>query len=532
MLNIAQQGAVNSNHNKILCLAGAGTGKTYTMLERIKRQIAEGVDPTSILVLTFTNAAAFNMNQRFESDSRPEFKTFHSFCYSLIVSDAFIRAKLGYIYVPSIATEIQIKNIYRAARTVCDIKLSDTKLHSENLSEIEKFQRDLFYKYVDKQFKAQNLITFDKLCYEVCNLFKYNAKCVDKYKLKYKYIYCDEFQDTDPKQWDFIQSFVGSDIFVVGDALQAIYSFRGATSSIIKSLSIDSDWEVHKLYENYRSTNEICTFANSNTSYADDTYKVNIESTSSGVNPVIDVYDNSTMCYKDKMSKLSEICKTFVTKVEGSSAILCRTNKEVDTIVDIVSHENVNIRTKSKVNVVNILKSVIDEQFLLEWLKSELNTDTLSQYIRDISIDTPEDEFRYFMSKFKNRFNVQQVTDYITDIQDYFNSHNNIDTVNYILDMFHIHYINSFNEISTLSLADIINHIVSQIERIKIDNNDSIYIGTIHSSKGLEYDNVLLIGVNDNQFKLNNEDNCNLYYVGITRAKKYLEVMLNDSESN
>ena len=530
MLNKAQEGAVKSKHNKILCLAGAGTGKTYTMLERIKRQISEGVDPTSILVLTFTNAAAFNMNQRFKADARPEFRTFHSFCYSLIVSDAFIRAKLGYMYIPSIADEIQIKNIYREARKVCDIKLSDTKLHSNSLTENEKFQKDLFYKYVDKQFKAQNLITFDKLCYGICNLFRYNAKCVDKYKFKYKYIYCDEFQDTDPKQWEFIQSFNNSSIFVVGDALQAIYSFRGATSSIIKSLSIDPDWEVHKLYENYRSTNQICAFANDNTSYADDTYKVNIQSTSSGTHPVVHLYDSSSMYYKDKLSKLSDICKTFANKVDGSSAILCRTNREVDTIVDILSHEKVNIRTKSKVDVVNILKSVVDKQFSLEWLKSELNLNVLSQYIRDLTIDNPDDEYSYFMNKFNNFYKVKQINRYIDDIHTHYNANGGSDTFEYILNLFNL-YLCVPKDGATMSLDDIINYIISHVPNHSY-NDESIYIGTIHSSKGLEYDNVLLVNVNDSQFKLNNEDNCNLYYVGITRAKKYLEVMLNNDESN
>ena len=98
-LNSQQLSVVKCSHNRVLCLAGAGTGKTFTMLEKIKHEIAGGMNPSSILVLTFTNAAASEMKHRFLSNAEdksscPEFRTFHSFCYSLIVQDIRVRSKL------------------------------------------------------------------------------------------------------------------------------------------------------------------------------------------------------------------------------------------------------------------------------------------------------------------------------------------------------------------------------------------------------------------------------------------------------
>ena len=107
--NEEQLQAINADAKRLLCLAGAGAGKTATMIARIHRLVSEGVDPTSILVLTFTNAAAFEMKDRYhrqyKTKESPEFRTFHSFCYSILAKDRQILAKLNYTKVPNIATE-------------------------------------------------------------------------------------------------------------------------------------------------------------------------------------------------------------------------------------------------------------------------------------------------------------------------------------------------------------------------------------------------------------------------------------------
>ena len=113
-LNSGQLEAVNSTSRRILCLAGAGTGKTHTMIERISR-IASEENPESILALTFTNAAAFEMKARYIQRNPgkrvPEFRTFHGFCYSVICRNSSVRTKLRYSTVPSICTEAQVKQI-------------------------------------------------------------------------------------------------------------------------------------------------------------------------------------------------------------------------------------------------------------------------------------------------------------------------------------------------------------------------------------------------------------------------------------
>ena len=188
-LNNEQLQAVNSNSDRILCIAGAGSGKTTVMLERIARLVTDGVSPTSILALTFTNAAGAEMKSRYESkhpgEQTPEFRTFHSFCYAIVCKDPYIRAASGYESVPGIASEEQEKAIKEKAKTQCKITISKDKLmYRENLNKQEQYQVDLYDKAVKRLMRIENLITFDILNSEVAHLFADNNPATDYYKNK------------------------------------------------------------------------------------------------------------------------------------------------------------------------------------------------------------------------------------------------------------------------------------------------------------------------------------------------------------
>ena len=269
MLNKAQNEVVQSNADKLLVLAGAGTGKTTTMLARISRLIdEEKADVQSILVLTFTNAAACEMRDRYRrshpNQQTPTFCTFHSFCYSLIAGNRDVARRLGYFKgTPFIADETMLHKVKTMCRQKCGTKISDDKLNGKiSVTKSEQFQKDLYWKQYNKLLREQNIITFDIMCYEVCKLFVSDDSTISASKDRFKYVFVDEFQDTDPKQWEFVSSFSHSNLFVCGDAKQSIYAFRGADSSIIKSLAENPEWTTIKLSENYRSTAQICDYSN------------------------------------------------------------------------------------------------------------------------------------------------------------------------------------------------------------------------------------------------------------------------------
>jgi len=110
--NKEQLEAINCEDKNIVCIAGAGTGKTQTLIGRMIRLINEGVSPDNILCLTFTRAAATEMGERYRKLSgeikTPMFATFHAFCYHLLCVDSVLRNYLGYNKVPDIADEISI----------------------------------------------------------------------------------------------------------------------------------------------------------------------------------------------------------------------------------------------------------------------------------------------------------------------------------------------------------------------------------------------------------------------------------------
>ena len=143
MSNKQQDEVIKSSAHKIVCMAGAGTGKTYTLIHRLEYLIFEkNVDPESILVLTFTNAAAAEMKSRFhnniKSDTTPEFRTFHSFCYSVLCSSKDIQSELGYRSTPNIMSDPELEQIIAEAKMMSGINYTLGPILRRNSKEIEE----------------------------------------------------------------------------------------------------------------------------------------------------------------------------------------------------------------------------------------------------------------------------------------------------------------------------------------------------------------------------------------------------------
>lgn len=529
-LNTDQLRAVQSNSPKILCIAGAGTGKTYTMISRIARLVEDGVDPSSILALTFTNAAAFEMKDRFirmtNSSVVPEFRTFHSFCYSLLSTDASVRMGLGYKFTPKVAEPGEVKQI----QTYCMMQLGlKQTLNQLFRAATPKDKDDLaaFNKAVSSEFRKRGLITFDVLCYGVGNMFVQNKPYIEKYHDKYRYIFVDEFQDTDPRQWQFVSSFEHSNLFIVGDALQAIYGFRGADSSIIKSISTDPDWEVIKLSENYRSSLEICNYANNNSKHAEDAYRVEIHSTKPGPKVMTSICRDGYKHVVDS-TLLDTLNAIWGSVSEGTGAILCRTNAEVDTVCNYFAELGIDFsRDRANDEAIHTLRSAIDPKYALDWLLTYLTAEKYSEYVRMITIDgsadSPREELLAFIERYSKSKNVSDRWARISAVNEVLYANKSTETkwediLSVLLD-------NISSEMVCPVMAEyaspetIVTAMISLLEEEQAHN---LYIGTIHSSKGLEYDTVMLVNVGGYRFKVDSEENKNLLYVGITRAKTNL----------
>lgn len=286
-LNEMQKMAVLSNSKHILVTAGAGSGKTRVLTERILNLInCKYINPENILAITFTNKASGVMKERLSEKGldvrRLWISTFHSSCVRILRENA---SKLnGYnsnftIYDESdknkIITEIlkdngynddkfkknllfHISNFKNKFQTL-DKYLNDNAFDS-NIDEIVKC-----IKLYEDKMRENNAFDFDDLLQKTFMLLKTNSDVLSYYQNKFKHILVDEFQDTNEIQYDFIKLLAGTNnnVFVVGDEDQCIYSWRGANYKNISNFTKDFDnVEIIKLEQNYRSTKKIIEGAN------------------------------------------------------------------------------------------------------------------------------------------------------------------------------------------------------------------------------------------------------------------------------
>lgn len=519
-LDNEQKQAVIDSNDKVVCIAGAGTGKTTTLVHRIAYEVSElNKDPKSILCLTFTNAAANEFELRYQSlvnsEASPYFGTFHAFCYKLICNESIYR-QLGYPSAPSIIDESQEKLYTDKAVLLSHVSLGKNKLKlSYYPKPTENFEYRVFFKTLRALLIKDSKITFDILCNDICDLFVKNDPSIMTYKYQYKSVYVDEFQDTDKKQWNFVQSFFGyANIFVVGDINQAIYSFRGADSSIMESLLNDNDWSIDKLQTNYRSTKSICNFANS--IFADSTVK--LKSTRSGK----DVY-----LVKSTNENVNRLWKNLADSQQNNAlsdtAVICRTNREVQLICSYLEDNkfsvnglDVSLRFSNKVENNNefYLKCALSDEYYLHYLVSCLSSDNRYYIMKNNMMSVKY--LKVIMSKFQYLYRISSLIENVNKLKnsESFNS---------------FKYILKFETDSSRQylISDFAKKDVPRILNINgtLSSDDSnLYIGTIHSVKGLEFKNVWVYGAGSEYFPLNNKEKQNLFYVACTRAKGMLIV--------
>ncbi len=522
--NKEQLQAINSNSDRILCLAGAGAGKTHVMIERISRLVNEGITPSSILALTFTNAAAAEMKERFETKNpgkeTPEFRTFHSFCYSIICKDPLIREALGYSSIPTIASDEQIKELEEKAKTQCKITLSKEKLKNrDKLTRQEQYQVSLYDKALDRLMRSANVITFDKLNITVAELFASDNLATHQYKNQYRYIFTDEFQDTDQYQIKFLNSFPTTNFFFVGDCLQNIYSFRGTSNAYIKALSNSDGWEKIKLYTNYRSTNSICEYANKfSKKYADASYRIEMQGIRDGERVHTILVDGPTKYNPINLDDVDNVLSELET-LTGTSAILCRTNKEVDTVTFYLKNKGIEFTTGKDTKVQHLIECAVSDTYMIGWLASYLSSNKYGEYIR-LSTQVKNPDLNWFLKLYGNTPQIKEDVKIINQIKDISTDFGFTNTkLDEVATLLHLQSIEHTDK--EYFGKEFLQYLKDKISDIK---SSELYVGTIHSVKGLEYDNVFVMNVGSYNFRLNTEDEKNLFYVAVTRAKKMLFV--------
>ena len=527
-----QYNAITTTEQNVLLLAGAGTGKTHTSIGRLRYLIEERfVNPRDILCLTFTRSAAEEFKFRCSDLAElPFIGTFHEFCYRLLCSNTTILNKLGYAVTPHILEDFEEKEYKTKLKMQLGIKLSDKKLNNRKLcSNKELFDFDTFHKGLTNAFRKDGVINFDQLSQNVCNLFISNDESIQPYKFQYKYIFVDEFQNTDDTQWEFVKSFSRANRFLVGDMMQSIYLFRNASPQITADIVGNEDWAVLKLTENFRSNQEILDLANTvepSDKYAN--YRVNLVSSRGAGGKCEKVSTNNRQQFEQFLLSDLECSES------NDIAILTRTNWGVQKIQELLESNGIPYETNNNNRLEDFehfVGSVQKNSFLISYLASKLSSKEYYKFISD----------SYFGS-LKNA-NTNEIIQYL-----YIRAKDVVGGIlNKVNHFRHILFTENTNEHKYLEICEMLELLPLDVDEYQsvLDeestNSDiyeivletykqhnckenAIYVGTIHSAQGLEYDTVILTDVGSKEFQLDKDENKFLYYVGITRAKNNLTV--------
>ena len=588
-LNDKQIEAVNYKDGPCLVLAGAGSGKTRVLTQRIIKLIEDGVSPYNILAITFTNKAAKEMRSRVEnslgslSDSI-FIGTFHSFGLRILRENFRL---VGYTSNITILdtddTKALIKRIIKEMDLDpkdYDIKYIISKISNAKndgvspseysrlfLHEDDKVIAVIYEKYL-KLLKENNSVDFDDLLLKPVELLKKHPEVLEHYQDRFIYILVDEYQDTHSIQYELCKMLAKKyqNIFVVGDANQSIYSWRNADYRNI--LNFERDYKNAKvilLEENYRSTNNILKAANSVIKNNSEGKKLNLW-TSSGDGDKVDyirVEDEIKEAtfvidkIKDLVSlgyKYSDFAVLYRTNAQ--SRVLeqtCTSNgvpynvigsyKYLDRkeIKDLVAYLNLIYNPNDSVSlerVINVPKRGIGAK--------SIDNIRINAYEKGISMFDAIDSGKELLWKQiilelieeAKELNLTEIIEEVlvkTGMRQEYESDKSVESARRLEDLEEFKSLAmNFEDSGIYDLGTFLENIMLVSDTGQYSNNgDEITLMTLHSAKGLEFKVVFIIGMEEGIFPHNRsfespselEEERRLCYVGITRAKSKLYLL-------
>lgn len=588
-LNDRQKEAVVNTDGPMLILAGAGSGKTKVLTTKVAYLIEEkNIDPNNILAITFTNKAAKEMKERiFKLEGNSAFyiqiSTFHSFGLKILKENCEL---LGYeknftildsddslSIIKKIMKELNIDaNKYnpKAIKNVISNnknEIIDPEKYSLYVNtDFDEIALEVYRKY-EKSLKINNAVDFDDLLILPLKLFNNNPGVLQKYQEKYKYVFIDEYQDTNEPQYILSKMISAKykNITVVGDADQAIFTWRGANYKNILNFENDyKDAKVVLLEENYRSTKTILNAANNviknnKVRKEKNLWTQNKEGSKITYYKAFDEKDESNYVVNE-IKKLMEkgvnpkdICvlyranaqsrtveEAFLTSnisynIVGSYAFYNR--KEIKDLIAYLKLIYNNKDDVSLLRVINYPKRGIGNK-AIENLAIKSNV--LDKSLYEVIDSGKELEFKNMIEEIKKEESHLTLTELIDMVLDKSGMKKSLEDEKSIEADIRLENLEEFKSIAKameinegiVSLEELLDKLalVSDVSEQKNDNEDKVTLMTMHAVKGLEYDYVFVVGVEEGLFPHSNslesndelEEERRLCYVAITRAKKKL----------
>lgn len=581
--NNSQLKAVKHKTGPMLVIAGPGSGKTTVLTARIRNLIEEySVNPTNILVITFTKAAANEMKSRFNNmmgrSTNVTFGTFHAVFFMIL------RAAYNYS-VDSIIKEDVRQNIIKQAIERSRLEPDDLNEMISNITgEISRVKteaidinayysascpeeefRDI-YKYYVKTLKKMGLIDFDDMLLYCHELLTTRRDILAKWQQKYQYILIDEFQDINKIQYDIIKLLAKpqDNLFIVGDDDQSIYGFRGSKPEIM--LNFDKDYpDTDKviLDTNYRSTGNIVSAAGKVIAHNKVRFAKNIN-TVNDPGDKVDIIEFNTQA--EEYEKIIDNIRNESASGGNYSdnAVLFRTNSTAAGFVrklveysvpfvtrdgvpnvfehwiarDVITYMNIAMGSRKRsdfLQIINRPKRYIGRDYLAD---AEISFDNLEKYYEDKNwMIERVDRLKYdilamaSMSPYAMINYLRKGVGYDGYLDEYAQSHNmQVRELYDVMDelMESARSYKTFNE----WFAYIDEYGTKLRESYAaMDKQNAVILTTMHSSKGLEYPVVYIIDANEEitphkkaVFAPEIEEERRMFYVAMTRAKRRLNI--------
>jgi len=537
-----QKEAVEYKDGPLLIAAGAGSGKTRTLTQRLIQIIKNGVEPKRIVAITFTNKAANEMKSRIYKDigerapeAMPFVGTFHSFCARILRYEARALGRTpAYVIFDANDSKKLIRNILKSvdgkkAQTPAKTgwEISRIKNNLLDPSELEEPTRTIYDEYENK-LKEQNAFDFDDLIEKVVRLFTKNPAILHKYQRMYSHVLVDEYQDINTSQYRLIKLLCEKhkNITVVGDDQQSIYGFRW--SDFTNFLNFEKDWQeakIIKLGENFRSTGNIVKAA-SGLIKNNKLQRHKELWTDNEAGELIKVVGS-----EDADEEADIITETIMERGNTSNvAILYRTNAQSRAIEQALNFNSIpydvygGIRFYERKEIRDIVAAL---RYALN-PKDELSKDRILKTFRK----KPREELLANLENHAEKLSILELVGYILKTTDYFNylaarftnSEERAENVSEL-----VRFASTFH-----SLHELVERIslLQATDRTKSGEERNIRLMTIHLAKGLEFDDVYIVGMSEGLLPHERsllsaeeiEEERRLAYVAMTRAKTRLHI--------
>ena len=590
-LNEAQKKAILEIDCPVIVYAGAGSGKTRTLTYRIAYMIEEkGVNPFNILAITFTNKAANEMKERVKDLVEFDYyaltiSTFHSLCARILRKEAYL---LGYESNFTILDEDdQLKMISDILAENKEEKRKARGLQKAisynkcfEITSDDPWERNMTEKYEEKM-KKSNCLDFDDLLLKVRDLFVSNREVLEKYRKKFQYILVDEFQDTNKTQYQLVKLLALNHrrLFVVGDDDQSIYAFRGANYENIKLFKKDFPEHLsYTLNQNYRSTQYILDGCNRLIKHNKDREAKELFSNNLGTESDVQVYE--AYSEQDEVRYVLDQIELLKNKNNhyDDFAILYRSssllrNVELGLIKYGIPHKVYGgvsyLRRREIKDVISYLKLIVNENDIQSF-KRVINVPTrgLGQstidkisHIKDeygLTVFSAIDSCKTLVTKAKYDALIS-FKELILKYRELLDTTDLITLYEELLDeLGYLNYLKEEDPDSFEERKDNLNEFKSILVKVETESSDllrverlkeafdeailsdaylqnqkedphGVTVSTIHSVKGLEFDYVFLIGMEEGIFPSMRsieegslEEERRVAYVATTRAKKRL----------